>query len=97
MSRFAAVTAVAIAGALALGRCGSSGSDGSGGQSGSSKADTIQFMFRGGPDEKAAYEEAIARFTEETGTKVDIIVTDADQYGTKLQAAVSGGKVPDVF
>ena len=54
-------------------------------------------MFRGGPDEKAAYEEAIARFTEETGTKVDIIVTDADQYGTKLQAAVSGGKVPDVF
>ena len=97
MSRFAAVTAVAIAGSLALGRCGSSGSDGSGGQSGSSKADTIQFMFRGGPDEKAAYEEAIARFTEETGTKVDIIVTDADQYGTKLQAAVSGGKVPDVF
>lgn len=89
-SRLTAVAAVAAVGALALSACG-------GGGGGGGDADTIQFMFRGGPDERAAYEEAIARFTEDTGVKVDVIVTDADQYGTKLQAAVSGGKVPDVF
>lgn len=90
-SRLAAGIAVAAAAALVLSACGGGDSTGGG------DADTIQFMFRGGPDEKAAYEEAIARFTEDTGVKVDVIVTDADQYGTKLQAAVSGGKVPDVF
>jgi multiple sugar transport system substrate-binding protein len=83
------MTAVAGVAALTLTACGSGG--------GSGDADTIQFMFRGGPDEKAAYEEAIERYTEDTGIKVEMIVTDADQYATKLQAAVSGGKVPDVF
>ncbi|WP_421734802.1 ABC transporter substrate-binding protein [Cellulomonas sp.] len=57
----------------------------------------ITFMFRGGPDEKAAYEAAIAKYTEDTGVKVKVIVTDADQYATKLQAAVAGNNVPDVF
>lgn len=90
-SRLAGMATVTAAAMLALTACG-------GGSAGSSgDADTIQFMFRGGPEEKAAYEEAIARFTEDTGVKVDVIVTDADQYATKLQAAVSGGKVPDVF
>ena len=28
---------------------------------------------------------------------VKIIATDADQYATKLQAAISGGNMPDVF
>jgi multiple sugar transport system substrate-binding protein len=54
-------------------------------------------MFRGGADEKAAYQAAIDKFTEDTGVKVQMTVTDADQYATKLQAAVSGNKVPDVF
>ncbi len=65
--------------------------------SGSGGDDGLTFMFRGGPDEKAAYEAAIAKFTEETGVGVKMIVTDADQYATKLQAAVSGNNVPDVF
>ncbi|WP_435738655.1 sugar ABC transporter substrate-binding protein [Cellulosimicrobium sp. PMB13] len=65
--------------------------------SGSGGDDGLTFMFRGGPDEKAAYEAAIAKFTEETGVEVKMIVTDADQYATKLQAAVSGNNVPDVF
>ena len=64
---------------------------------GSGDADTLTYMFRGGDDEKAAYQAAINRFTEDTGVKVNVIVTDADQYGTKLQAAVSGKNVPDVF
>lgn len=55
-------------------------------------------MFRGGPDEKTAYTEAIKKFEEShEDVKVKIINTDADQYATKLSAAVSGGNVPDVF
>jgi multiple sugar transport system substrate-binding protein len=84
--------ALALAGALALTACGSGGSgdeDGGG--------DALTFMFRGGADEKAAYQAAITKFTEDTGVEVKMTVTDADQYATKLQAAVSGNKVPDVF
>ncbi|GAA4628309.1 ABC transporter substrate-binding protein [Cellulomonas oligotrophica] len=80
---------VAMAGALTLTACsGDSGDDGT---------KTLTFMFRGGPDEKAAYEAAIDRYTEATGVEVEMIVTDADQYATKLQAAVAGNNVPDVF
>lgn len=86
--------ALALAGALALTACGSGGSDDGGGSGG---GDSLTFMFRGGADEKAAYQAAIDKFTEDTGVEVQMTVTDADQYATKLQAAVSGNKVPDVF
>jgi len=87
--------ALALAGALALTACGSGGGsdDGDGGSGG----DALTFMFRGGADEKAAYQAAIEKFTADTGVEVKMTVTDADQYATKLQAAVSGNKVPDVF
>jgi multiple sugar transport system substrate-binding protein len=85
-------TCMALVGALALTACGSDGSGG--GDDGSKK---ITFMFRGGPDEKKAYEAAIEKYTEATGVDVEMIVTDADQYATKLQAAVAGNNVPDVF
>lgn len=84
---------------MLLAACG----DDSGGQSegdGASGSDnvTLEFMFRGGPDEREAYETAIASFEDENpGVSVDIIATDADQYATQLQAAVSGNDVPDVF
>ncbi|GAA1713721.1 sugar ABC transporter substrate-binding protein [Isoptericola hypogeus] len=80
------VAALAVAGTAACSSGGSSSSD-----------DTLTFMFRGGEDEKAAYQEAIDRFTEDTGVEVKMIVTSADQYAQKLQAAVAGNKVPDVF
>ncbi|GIG36024.1 ABC transporter substrate-binding protein [Cellulomonas pakistanensis] len=86
-------TALALAGALALTACGTGG----GGDDSSGGGDALTFMFRGGPDEKAAYQAAIDKFTEDTGVEVRMTVTDADQYATKLQAAVSGNKVPDVF
>ena len=84
---------IAMVGALALTACsgGGSGSTSSGGDK------KLTFMFRGGADEKAAYQAAIDKFTTDTGVTVDVIVTDADQYATKLQAAVAGNKVPDVF
>jgi len=86
-----ATLTAAMVGTLALTAC-------SGGESGESEGNKeITFMFRGGPDEKAAYQSAIDRYTEDTGVKVNVIVTDADQYATKLQAAVAGNNVPDVF
>ncbi|WP_265522792.1 ABC transporter substrate-binding protein [Oerskovia flava] len=83
----AAVSGAAVS-ALLLSACG---------QSAAGSSDELTFMFRGGADEKAAYQAAIDRFTEETGVTVKMTVTDADQYATKLQAAVAGNKVPDVF
>lgn len=77
---------------LLLGAC----SSGSSGEADGKKE--ITFMFRGGTDEKTAYTEAIKKFEEShEGVSVKIINTDADQYATKLSAAVSGGNVPDVF
>jgi multiple sugar transport system substrate-binding protein len=84
--------AIVLAGALALTACSSGGGSEDGGDD-----DALTFMFRGGADEKAAYQAAIDKFTEDTGVEVKMTVTDADQYATKLQAAVSGNKVPDVF
>jgi multiple sugar transport system substrate-binding protein len=82
-----AVLGVAVTAGL-LSACSGGGGDG---------PKKIQFMFRGGPDEKAAYQQAIDKFTKDTGVQVQVIVTDADQYAAKLQAAVTGHKVPDVF
>ncbi|MCR6689188.1 sugar ABC transporter substrate-binding protein [Cellulomonas sp.] len=87
----AGAVATALMGALALTACSGGGGGGEDGDK------TITFMFRGGTDEKAAYQAAINRYTEDTGVKVNVIVTDADQYATKLQAAVAGNNVPDVF
>lgn len=70
---------------------------GCGKTSASGSSSTITFMFRGSEDEKKAYQSAIDEFEKEENVKVKIIATDADQYSTKLQAAISGGKTPDVF
>ncbi|MHC5375023.1 ABC transporter substrate-binding protein [Enterococcus sp. LJL120] len=78
---------------LTLSACGG----GSSSSSGDSDSKELTFMFRGGEDEKKAYEAAIKQFEEAEGVSVKIIATDADQYATKLQAAISGGNMPDVF
>ncbi|MET3558866.1 multiple sugar transport system substrate-binding protein [Streptococcus rupicaprae] len=87
-------SAIALAGlsSLILAGCSSGGSSSKDGDS-----ETLTFMFRGGEDEKKAYQAAISKFEESEGIKVKIIATDADQYATKLQAAISGGNIPDVF
>lgn len=58
---------------------------------------TITFMFRGGIDEREAYNQAIAEFERQNDVTVNVIVTSGDQYATKLQAAILGRKTPDVF
>ena len=59
--------------------------------------DTLTFMFRGGPAEQEAYTAAIEQFEADTGVDVEIIMTTADEYATKLRAAIVGGQIPDVF
>lgn len=71
-----------------------------GGDSGGTSSDgtvELTYMYRGGEDEKKAYDTAIKAFEAANNCTVKIIVTDADQYTTKLQAAITGGQVPDVF
>ncbi|MDE1548921.1 ABC transporter substrate-binding protein [Jeotgalibaca caeni] len=86
--------------ALALSACGTgdtadTSSEGGAATSGDKE---LTFMFRGGEDEKKAYESAIAAFEEDhPGVSVNVISTDADQYATKLQAAIAGNDIPDVF
>lgn len=58
---------------------------------------TLTFMYRGGPDDKKAYEQAVKQFEEDNGVDVEMILTTADQYSTKLKAAISGRQIPDVF
>ena len=57
----------------------------------------LTFMFRGGEDEKAAYTTAIKAFEKANDVKVKIISTTADDYATKLKAAIAGKQIPDVF
>ena len=63
---------------LILGACGNSG----GNANNDNGKKEITFMFRGGEDEKKAYETAIKQFEEANDVSVKIIATDADQYAT---------------
>jgi len=85
-----------IAFGLVLAGCGGKGSDSSGGASGGKKE--LTFMFRGGTDEQKAYKKAVDKYeADHPGVTVKIITTSADQYATKLKAAITGRSVPDVF
>ncbi|MFV0633936.1 ABC transporter substrate-binding protein [Demequina sp.] len=92
----AAITAT-LAGALLLSACSSNAGEDEVDTSGGDAPNELTFMFRGGEYDKIAYEAAIEKFEADTGADVTMIVTDADQYATKLQAAIAGNQVPDVF
>lgn len=96
LKKWMGVGALALSSVVLLTACGG-GSNGNSGDGGSGSSEQLTFMFRGGQDEKKAYEAAIKQFEEKEDVKVKMIVTDADQYATKLQAAISGGNTPDVF
>ncbi|REJ07015.1 sugar ABC transporter substrate-binding protein [Microbacterium bovistercoris] len=88
----AAASLAGIAAIAATALTGCSGSASAGGDS-----DTITFMFRGSDAEKAAYTAAIEEFEKANDVEVKIIMTTADEYSTKLKAAIAGKKIPDVF
>ena len=85
----AAVGIIALAGTAITGCAGASASGGD--------TNELTFMFRGNDAEKAAYTAAIKQFEKDNDAKVKIIMTTADDYNTKLKAAITGHKVPDVF
>lgn len=88
MKRRSFLAASAAAAGLAASGCGNLAT---------SDPDTLTFMFRGGVAEREAYNQAIAEFERQNDVTVNVIVTDPDQYATKLQAAILGRKTPDVF
>nr|WP_307337518.1 sugar ABC transporter substrate-binding protein [Metabacillus malikii] len=74
-----------------------SGGDKSGGESKDGKVN-LTFMFSGQPHEQTAYKNVVKKFEEANpNVKVKVVVTAGDQYDTKLQAAIAGKSVPDVF
>ena len=85
----AAVGIIAIT-AASITACSGSGASGS-------DTSSLTFMFRGNDAEKAAYTAAIKQFEKDNGAHVKIIMTTPDDYNTKLKAAITGKKVPDVF
>ncbi|MFD2839908.1 ABC transporter substrate-binding protein [Populibacterium corticicola] len=91
-SRFITAASGVLAATLLLTACG-----GGGDTEADNGEKSLTFMFRGGEDEKAAYQAAIDKYTEATGVKVEVIPTTADEYATKLKAAIAGRQVPDVF
>ncbi|PWW07148.1 multiple sugar transport system substrate-binding protein [Paenibacillus cellulosilyticus] len=101
------ILALIIVFAGVLAGCGSSSKEetksdsadsGTNASTSSGETKNLTFMFRGGPDEQKAYTAVIKQFeTDHPGVKVKIITTTADQYATKLKAAIAGHSVPDVF
>ncbi|TYP71105.1 ABC transporter substrate-binding protein [Paenibacillus methanolicus] len=107
------VAALSMATVLVLSGCGGNNESGNNGATGANAGNTgasnsgnggkvetkeLSFMFRGGTDEQKAYTKVIEKFeADHPGVKVKITVTAADQYATKLKAAITGKKVPDVF
>lgn len=89
-SRILAAAGVTALAATALTGCAGGADPGDG--------STLTFMFRGGDAEKVAYTAAIEAFEQaHEGVDVKIIMTTADEYATKLKAAIAGKQVPDVF
>lgn len=77
---------------LLIAACGNSNSDAS-----ESSKKEITMMLTGNQEEQDAYKQVIKDFEKENNVSVKVISTDGSQYKTKLQAAISGGNVPDVF
>ncbi|MFW5830138.1 MAG: ABC transporter substrate-binding protein [Planctomycetota bacterium] len=73
----------------------------SGGDETTSDSDgtTLEMWFHTGkPGERAAMENAIARFNaEHPDIQVDLVLIPEDGYGMQLQAAASSGRLPDII
>lgn len=95
MSKFIHKVMLGAMALLSVGLLASCGSKSTGSANGKHQ---LTFMFRGGDAEKKAYGEAIKAYEKaHKDVSVKIIMTSADNYATKLQAAISGNKTPDVF
>ncbi len=86
---------LATAGVLAVAAASITGC--SSGSAAGGDSDSLTFMFRGNDAEKAAYTAAIEQFEKDNDVDVKMIMTTADEYSTKLKAAITGRQIPDVF
>lgn len=99
MKRVLACLLVAAMGA-SLAACGSSGSDegsNSGGSTELTSSDEPLTVAIWDSNQEPGLREIMDDFTEETGIEVDIQITPWSDYWTMLEAATTGGSMPDVF
>lgn len=98
MKRVLACLLAAAMGA-SLAACGSSGSDegSSGGSTELTSSDEPLTVAIWDSNQEPGLREIMDEFTEETGIEVDIQITPWSDYWTMLEAATTGGSMPDVF
>ena len=98
MKRVLACLLAAAMGA-SLAACGSSGSDegSSGGSTEITSSDEPLTVAIWDSNQEPGLREIMDDFTEETGIEVDIQITPWSDYWTMLEAATTGGSMPDVF
>ena len=98
MKRVLACLLAAAMGA-SLAACGSSGSDegSSGGSTELTSSDEPLTVAIWDSNQEPGLREIMDDFTEETGIEVDIQITPWSDYWTMLEAATTGGSMPDVF
>lgn len=104
--KFKKVLAIVLAAvtAMSLAACGSgSGSDSADGGSdkaeskNESSTDATLTVAIWDKNQEPGLKEIMEDFTEETGIKTDIQITPWKDYWTMLEAATTGGNMPDVF
>lgn len=90
---------LAAAMGVSLAACGSSGSDegSSGGSTELTSSDEPLTVAIWDSNQEPGLREIMDDFTEETGIEVDIQITPWSDYWTMLEAATTGGSMPDVF
>lgn len=89
---------LAAAMVLSLTACGSGkGDSDSKKESKKSDSDTTLTVAIWDKNQEPGLKQIMADFTEETGIKTDIQITPWKDYWTMLEAATTGGNMPDVF
>lgn len=81
---------------LSMAACGSK-EEGKGSESTKSGGDTKLTVAIWDSKQEPGLKEIISDFTKETGIEVDIQITPWDDYWTMMEAATTGGEMPDVF
>lgn len=83
---------------LSMAACGSGkGDSDSGKEDKKSSSDTTLTVAIWDKNQEPGLKQIMADFTEETGIKTDIQITPWKDYWTMLEAATTGGNMPDVF